>query len=617
MSGTDKVQPAAAEKSAEPSLDWDHLRKLSLRPGGFREQRVELWKQLLNIEPQPFEQLAVKRGADAAPTDSLEKDLPQAVEPHQDERQVQLDTDRSFVLYPVGDMDERRRRQNELHGLIVEVFRRRRRLSYFQGYHDIVSVLYLTLPRELQLPAAEKLSLQRLRDAMGSGLEPVIGLLRALQRVLQEADSEYARMLENATPLPYFALSNLLTLFSHDMPTLPLIQHVFDYLLARPPVAIVYLAAAVLLSRKEEVRRLEEEGEEGMIHSLLSSLPDIYDENDGADPPWDTAKEGTQAVSDEPSVSGRVADPEAATLLEEPQVDVQNDHEQMSKSAEPSKLVASHPGVSDSIDTVGSPPTRSEPDESVTSQPDDSTLVNDSSSPSEAETSLPAVPEEDHTLVFDESKKLGHTHDASTETAGSFQTAPEDKVLSGPPFPATDDSPPVSPLEDSFRRPKIHITSLLESADELFTRFPPTDPSVNLPSIMGPQSVMLTWSEDLARLPRDDDAELMVLQPHLVVLQLPEEHDEKEEDRESDEVHDRKRKRRKLHKPKRMKMLSKPTVVGAVLVVGVAVAVSYGLQVAPGRHPHMRELKNLGRLTGGVLVSFGGRLLDGLVAMGG
>jgi hypothetical protein len=51
-----------------------------------------------------------------------------------------------------------------------------------------------------------------------------------------------------SSPIPYFALSNLLTLFSHDMPTLPLIQHVFDFLLCRPPIAAVYLAAAVCLS---------------------------------------------------------------------------------------------------------------------------------------------------------------------------------------------------------------------------------------------------------------------------------------------------------------------------------------------------------------------------------
>jgi len=46
-------------------------------------------------------------------------------------------------------------------------------------------------------------------------------------------------------PMPYYALSNLLTLFSHDMPTLPLIQHTFDYLFVRPPVACVYVSAAV------------------------------------------------------------------------------------------------------------------------------------------------------------------------------------------------------------------------------------------------------------------------------------------------------------------------------------------------------------------------------------
>ena len=67
-----------------------------------------------------------------------------------------------------------------------------------------------------------------------------------------------------------------------------------------------------------------------------------------------------------------------------------------------------------------------------------------------------------------------------------------------------------------------------------------------------------------------------------------------------------------------MKVLTNPTVVGAVLVVGVAVAVSYSLQVTPERHHgHMREMKKLGKLAGGVLVGFGSRLLDGLLAMGG
>lgn len=81
-----------------------------------------------------------------------------------------------------------------------------------QGYHDIVSVLFLTLPPEVALPAAEKLSLHRVRDAMGSGLEPLVGQLRyvlmfmrllyaeirirVLKHLLRLADPELAAMIE-------------------------------------------------------------------------------------------------------------------------------------------------------------------------------------------------------------------------------------------------------------------------------------------------------------------------------------------------------------------------------------------------------------------------------------
>lgn len=86
---------------------------------------------------------------------------------------------------------------------------------------------------------------------------------RILKNLLRLANPEYAKLLEGyvhhwtdkdtpievvvyrVSPLPYYALSNLLTLFSHDVPTLPLIQHIFDYLLCRPPIAVVYLTAAV------------------------------------------------------------------------------------------------------------------------------------------------------------------------------------------------------------------------------------------------------------------------------------------------------------------------------------------------------------------------------------
>lgn len=86
--------------------------------------------------------------------------------------------------------------QEDLQALIVSVLQRHPRLSYFQGFHDIMTVLYLTLlsdcprrradrfsPQERTewaelVHAAEVVALCRTRDAMGKGLGPMMGMLR-------------------------------------------------------------------------------------------------------------------------------------------------------------------------------------------------------------------------------------------------------------------------------------------------------------------------------------------------------------------------------------------------------------------------------------------------------
>ncbi|KAG8803254.1 hypothetical protein FRC18_007349, partial [Serendipita sp. 400] len=99
---TDSVITHIHEKEAEnPKLsredevrsaislgNWARLRELSLLPGGFGEARVDAWMFLLNVPTKRVQ----PEHSDEANTE---------VEPHKDERQVGLDTDRSFVLYPV------------------------------------------------------------------------------------------------------------------------------------------------------------------------------------------------------------------------------------------------------------------------------------------------------------------------------------------------------------------------------------------------------------------------------------------------------------------------------------------------------------------------------------
>jgi len=92
----------------DDSLDWNALRLQSLAPGGFGAARAQIWHassplhhsplfpQLLNFTFRPS-LLHVDVNAIHATENEKEHDL------HRDERQIRLDTDRSFVLYPVGD----------------------------------------------------------------------------------------------------------------------------------------------------------------------------------------------------------------------------------------------------------------------------------------------------------------------------------------------------------------------------------------------------------------------------------------------------------------------------------------------------------------------------------
>jgi hypothetical protein len=71
---------------------------------------------------------------------------------------------------------------------------------------------------------------------------------RILQRLLKVADPDLWRFSSTISPvptLPFFALSWILCLFSHDIDTLEPVQRMFDFVLSRNPISAVYLAVAV------------------------------------------------------------------------------------------------------------------------------------------------------------------------------------------------------------------------------------------------------------------------------------------------------------------------------------------------------------------------------------
>ena len=156
----------------------------------------------------------------------------------------------------------------------------------------------------------------------------------------------------------------------------------------------------------------------------------------------------------------------------------------------------------------------------------------------------------------------------------------------------------IRPSPDSPRRRRnssitISLPSLLARADELLSQFPPNHPELHLEDILGPQSVVFTWSENSHDLASDSEAEAMVIRPDLVVRPFTEPDNNGEDgdndvsDESSGRLGDDEKKTRKRRKRfRRSKKLNayylgnvqfdkKTVLAGAAVALGVAVAVHH------------------------------------------
>ncbi|KAK3352347.1 rab-GTPase-TBC domain-containing protein [Lasiosphaeria hispida] len=243
------------------------LRILAESPGGFLTDKIrqQAWPVLLGL-PSGYTDESKTLTPQATEAASWRK-LPR----HRDEDQVQLDVNRAFIYYPNHKNEaELASQKDELSDLIVEVLRRHPYLCYFQGYHDICQVLLLVLPAPVRAPAVARLSALRIRDFMLPTLAPAVHQLRLIPDILLAADPTLWRHL--ASTEPFFALSGTLTMYAHDITTLGEITRLFDVLLAREPVFSVYMFAAIVRSRRDELFDTPADEPE-MLHSILSKLP--------------------------------------------------------------------------------------------------------------------------------------------------------------------------------------------------------------------------------------------------------------------------------------------------------------------------------------------------------
>jgi TBC1 domain family member 20 len=295
--------------------------------------------------------------------------------------------------------------------------------------------------------------------------------------------------------------------------------------------------------RKDEVLRISDGGDDGMVHSMLTGLPSFTDYSD--------VRGDDQAL---PSPEPAAAIPEYISVTS------------LSKRADDLSLahdVSKNTWETSETDIIGIPLP------SPTPRPLPGPLGDIATVRSEADTScipdLPPPHDEGVSIiphVGDQDPPPSQTTVLLSDPSDPASSDPADIPL--PPSAAS--TPPASPThaESSHSQPEYSLLSALLLSDELFVRFPPNTPDLCLTRALGPASAMRTWAQESVLLPSDDQAEAFVVAGTDIVV-----HEALEPPPHGKQPLRRPRKGSMRKSRSETRLL----VLGAVLVLGVAVAV--------------------------------------------
>ncbi|KAK4320045.1 hypothetical protein Pmani_009066 [Petrolisthes manimaculis] len=253
-----KIEQIKGALSSNP-LDLEALRELAISEGGLvkDEMRRRAWPRLMK-----------KEQVEAAP-----KPLLEIVKNHKDYQQVVLDVQRSLKRFPPGiDDDYRLVLMDQLTILIIRVLMKHPHLNYYQGFHDVAITFLLVMGEDIGYEMVEQLSVTHLSEFMRPTMERTTYYLTYLYPILKRADPNLYKFINDSGVGTMFCLPWLITWFAHTLSDYRNVVRLYDFFLATPYLMPMYIAAAIVLQRKDDV--LAGECDMAMQHLILSQVPD-------------------------------------------------------------------------------------------------------------------------------------------------------------------------------------------------------------------------------------------------------------------------------------------------------------------------------------------------------
>ncbi|GFG39939.1 hypothetical protein Cfor_08996 [Coptotermes formosanus] len=162
--------------------------------------------------------------------------------------------------------------QDQLTRLILRVIIKYPHLRYYQGYHDVAVTFLLVVGEAVAFQIMEKLSTEHLKDCMEPTMDKTSRLLNYIYPLICRVHPELYEYMERSGVGTMFCLPWFLTWYGHSLNQYRDVVRLYDYFLASPPLMPLYVAAALVVHRCDEIFSVD--CDMASIHSLLSQIPD-------------------------------------------------------------------------------------------------------------------------------------------------------------------------------------------------------------------------------------------------------------------------------------------------------------------------------------------------------
>lgn len=196
--------------------------------------------------------------------------------------QVCMDVDRSIKRFPPSVKEVQRLAiQEQLVVLIMRLLIANPPFHYYQGFHDICVTFLLVLGEERSFTILDSITKTHLREFLEPTMEKTSILLELIPLIIEKEDEQLFAFLERSGVGTIFALSWVLTWFSHVLKNYDNVGRMFDFFLSTDKLMPFYFSAAILLHRKQRIMQLD--CDMASVHQYLSRL--VEEEED--DLPFD------------------------------------------------------------------------------------------------------------------------------------------------------------------------------------------------------------------------------------------------------------------------------------------------------------------------------------------